>query len=257
MLVDFFIAGAQKSGTTAVYRAMTNVNGLDMSAIKEPHFFDDDRRDWTRPSYVELHRHFEPVSKAAVRGEATPIYAYWPKSIERIRAYNPRANIVLILRHPVERAFSHWHHETRLQREKLDFAACVSPEGRSRVRESPDGVHRIHSYVERGFYSRQIHRIRSHFPDSQILLITTDELWSNPTEVGRKLGDLLKVDVSLKLPRAQLLPNRPPMDQSVRSLLFDEFANELAALETLGLTGAERWSNRNYREPCRDPSRPS
>ena len=252
MLVDFFIVGAQKSGTTALYRAMTNVHGLNMSAIKEPHFFDNEGLDWNSPNYAELHRHFVPGSVGGLRGEATPIYAYWPNSIERIRAYNPCARIILLLKHPVYRAFSHWHHEVRRQAEELEFDVAVSLEGRRRVSESPGGVHRIHSYVERGFYSRQIHRIHSHFAESQVLLLTTDELWSSPNEVGRKLSDFLKVDVTLDLPSAQSLPGRPPMDESARRLLFDVFDEELAALEVLGLTGSEQWSSLNYREPFRD-----
>lgn len=244
--------GTQKSGTTALYRGLKGIPGVGMSTIKEPHFFDDEEVDWHSPNYAELHRHFAPDQVDQVCGEATPIYAYWPKSIERIRHYNPSARIIFILRHPVYRAFSHWHHEVRLQRESMEFSAAVSSEGRRRVTESPGGVHRIHSYVERGFYVRQVDGIRSLFPEHQILLLTIDELWLNPAEVGRRLSNLLGIDIALNLPRAPRLPERPPMDESVRRYLFEVFAEELASLRGLGVAGSERWPSATYREPFRD-----
>ena len=100
MLVDFFIAGVQKGGTTALDYFLRQHPSVEMAGRKEVHFFDDEALDWSRPDYELLHRFFAWERDNVLRGEATPIYSYWPGSIERIHRYNPKAKIVVGLRHP-------------------------------------------------------------------------------------------------------------------------------------------------------------
>src|SRR6185503_6418815 len=114
--VDFFVAGVQKGGTTALDAMlrrhpaiqMARLNGKD---VKEVHFFDDESIDWSAPDYGKLHRHYD-WSESRVRGEATPIYLYWPNALKRLLAYNPNVKLIILLRHPIHRAFSQWQMET-------------------------------------------------------------------------------------------------------------------------------------------------
>ena len=108
--VDFAIAGVQKAGTTALFDYLSDEPELSLSHVKETHFFDDDERDWARPDYAPYHALFD-APDGRLRGEATPIYLYWPKVLERICAYNPAMKLIVVLRDPVERAWSHWRME--------------------------------------------------------------------------------------------------------------------------------------------------
>ena len=98
--VSFLIAGVQKAGTTALFDYLSEVPGLELPAVKEAHFFDDEERiDWAAPDYAPYHALFGAPDRCW--GEATPIYLYWPNALERIRAYNPAMKLILLFRDPV------------------------------------------------------------------------------------------------------------------------------------------------------------
>jgi hypothetical protein len=178
-LVDLVVIGVQKAGTTALFDYLADHPGFAPSRVKETHFFDDERQDWACPDYEAYHRHFDPAA-VGVRAEATPIYVYWPNSLERLKAYNPQARLVLMLRDPVARAWSHWRMETARGAETQPFAWCIR-QGRARLFASqPWGFHRDYSYVERGFYGEQVEHLLQLFPREQVLILTDEELRVDP-----------------------------------------------------------------------------
>jgi hypothetical protein len=175
----FLIAGVQKGGTTALFDYLGEESGVALSTVKEVHFFDDEGQDWARPDYGAYHANF-PAFDGRPRGEATPIYLYWPNSLERICAYNPAIRLIVVLRDPVERAWSHWRMEFARGAETRPFAWCVR-EGRQRLYDAePWGFHREFSYVERGYYGEQLERLFGLFPREQALILTSDELRRAP-----------------------------------------------------------------------------
>jgi hypothetical protein len=180
-LVNFLIAGVQKGGTTALFDYLSDAPDIVLSRIKEVHFFDDETQDWTRPDYAAYHANFdEPAGRPC--GEATPIYAYWPNSLERIRAYNPGMRLILVLRDPVERAWSHWKMEFARGAESAPFAWCIR-QGRQRLFDAkPWGHHREFSYVERGFYGEQLERLLALFPRDQVLVLRSGDLRGGPAQ---------------------------------------------------------------------------
>ncbi|WP_426050877.1 sulfotransferase domain-containing protein [Brevundimonas sp. SL161] len=191
--VAFLIAGVQKGGTTALFDYLAEHPWLSLPACKEAHFFDDETNvDWSAPDYTPYHALFENSRPGAILGEATPIYVYWPNSLERIADYNPAMGLILLFRDPVERAWSHWRMETARGAETRDFSWCIR-EGRRRVTQSvtPVGAHRVHSYVERGFYGAQMTRVLHLFPRHQILCLRSDTLRDAPDHILRQVCDFL------------------------------------------------------------------
>jgi hypothetical protein len=177
--VSFIVAGAQKGGTTALFDYLADEPGVALSRVKEVHFFDDESQAWDRPDYDAYHAQFG-APDGRPRGEATPIYLYWPNSLERIAAYNPAMRLIVTLRDPVERAWSHWRMEYARGVETQAFAWCIR-EGRRRLfNAEPWGHHREFSYVERGFYGEQLERLYGLFPREQVLVIRADELRDTP-----------------------------------------------------------------------------
>jgi hypothetical protein len=188
--IDFIVVGVQKAGTTALFDHLADDPAIGLSDVKEVHFFDDETRDWARPDYGAYHARFD-WSGPAIRGEATPIYAYWPGALERIAVYNPAIKLVLMLRDPVERAWSHWRMEHDRGVETEPFAWCVR-RGRQRLfAAEPWGHHREYSYVERGFYGDQVERLFALFPRQQVLLLQADDLRADPQGVLARLNRFL------------------------------------------------------------------
>ena len=189
--VAFIIAGVQKGGTTALFDYLGEEPGLSLSRVKEVHFFDDEGQDWAAPDYAAYHAQFAPFD-GRPRGEATPIYAYWPGSLERICAYSPAMKLIVVLRDPVQRAWSHWKMEYARGVETHPFAWCIR-QGRQRLFDAePWGFHREISYVERGFYGEQMARLLDLFPREQLLILRAEDLRADPgaalTQVRRFLG---------------------------------------------------------------------
>ncbi len=193
-LVDFVVIGAQKAGTTALFDHLSDDPRLNLSRVKEVHFFDDEAVDWARPDYGAYHAHFD-LDRPGLKGEATPIYIFWPNSLERLKAYNPAARLILMLRDPVERAFSHWKMEYARGVEAAPFAWAIR-DGRARLADKPPGHpdHRVFSYVERGFYGAQAKRMLELFPARQVLVERAETLKAQPGAVMSRVSAFLGLE---------------------------------------------------------------
>lgn len=189
----FLVAGVQKGGTTALFDHLTAHPDLALPTEKELHFFDDEAGvDWAAPDYGAYHARW-PAGRTGLRGEATPIYLYWPRSLERIARYNPGMRLILVFRDPVERAWSHWRMERARGAEDLPFDVCIR-DGRARVDDpSAPGHHRVHSYVERGFYGAQVARLFEFFPRQQVFFGTSRQLRADPSLFLRNVCEFLGV----------------------------------------------------------------
>jgi hypothetical protein len=228
--VNFVIAGVQKGGTTALFEYLAEMGDVALPAVKEVHFFDDETQAWDRPDYGAYHALFADAAPGAPCGEATPIYSYWPNALERIAAYNPAMKLILLLRDPVARAWSHWKMEYARGAEREPFAWCIR-EGRMRLFEGdpptrPWGAHREFSYVERGFYGEQLERALSLFPREQVLVLMSEALQGEPAETLAEVRRFLG------------LAERPtPAPRTVHVAAEIDYRSELTAEDTAFLRG--------------------
>lgn len=253
---DFFVIGAQKAGTTALDRMLRQHPALMMARTKETHFFDRAEKDWAGSDYSDFHQQFD-WRRPAVRGEATPIYLYWPDAIERLWTYNSSAKLIVGLRHPVFRAFSHWRMEVSRGAETLDFSSAIR-EGRQRVRDAAGGVHRIYSYVERGFYGDQLERLFRYFDHDQVCCYRTDELYACPERVLARLWGFLRVEAPARAIGSEYvapLVNRvsSALCSADRSYLESIYAGQYARVEALSGVDLSDWRHPDYAEPMRAP----
>jgi hypothetical protein len=236
-LVNFLIAGVQKGGTTALFDYLAATGEFALPQVKELHFFDDDGQDWARPDYGAYHARFpEPAGRPC--GEATPIYGYWPHSLERIARYNAAMKLIVLLRDPVQRAWSHWRMEYGRGAETAPFAWCIR-EGRQRLFDAePWGFHREFSYVERGFYGEQLERAFGLFGREQVLVLRSEDLRADPGPPLDAIRAFLGLPPAPPPPpreahvgRAQALPSAlTPEDET---FLRDIYAPDAARLEAL------------------------
>ena len=177
--LNFLICGAQKSGTTALAAYMRLHPKLYLPEAKELHFFDDETQAWPYPDLNSLHQHFQAAETDQLWGEATPISLYWDPAAERIWRYNPAMRLIVILRNPIERAYSHWAMEHQRGKDPMPFDQALAQE-EQRCREALPMQHRVFSYVDRGFYSSQIRKLWRFFGREQVLVLRQEELRVNP-----------------------------------------------------------------------------
>jgi hypothetical protein len=232
-LVDFIVCGTQKGGTSALYAYLDEHPQICMASKKEVHFFDDEKAfSRNKPNYGNYHTWFSPEETSLVLGEATPIYMYWYSAPKRIWAYNPNIKLVVMLRNPIERAYSHWNMERSKGNETLDFREAIMHE-RSRCREALPEQHRIYSYVDRGFYLEQLCRLWTYFPRDNVLVLKNEDLKSAPDETLKCVCDFIGVshfhDVTEKDVHSR--PYTSKMDREERSYLQGVFEYEIKALE--------------------------
>lgn len=186
--VDFIIAGVQKAGTTTVMDMLRSRDDFFVSTPKELHFFDDRRP--VQPALARRYnRYFAGARPDQTRGEATPIYSFYPGCLDKIRAYSDRVRIVILLRDPVERSYSQYWHEYRHCWETLPFARAIQ----RRPRTPRDEVYvRHHSYIERSCYTGQIARARALFGPDRVKVIALEDLIADRTRVFNDLVGFLR-----------------------------------------------------------------
>lgn len=144
--------------------------------------------------------HFPARSGARIIGEASPGYLFHPLAPERVRETVPEARLVVLLRDPVDRALSHYHHEVALGRERLSFdEALDAEEERTRgeaERMLRDPLYFGHAwwdftYVARGRYAEQLERWLAVFPPEQLLVLASEELAADTGGTYRRVLEFL------------------------------------------------------------------
>src|SRR6266403_5081591 len=172
--LDFILAGAQKSGTTALHYFLTKHPDIAMGGQQEMHFFDNDAMFVADVDYEQLHKHYPLLAPAKIAGDCTPSYIYHEPAAERIWKYNPQIKLLILLRNPVDRAFAHWNMQRFKGREPLDFLDAVKAEDKRARGTSPQQFRRF-AYIGRGLYSQQMERVFKFFPLEQVKVIKFEE----------------------------------------------------------------------------------
>lgn len=241
--LDFLIAGTQKSGTSVLtyyldqHPAIAMAHKEEAHLIVQPrrHFFDNEKMFASGDiDYDLLHRDVTITPETRVTGTCTPVYTFWKPAMQRIHAYNPSIRLIILLRNPIDRAFSHWNMQRDRKLESLDFLDAIREE-KNRARDAYPLQLRKFSYVERGFYYEQMERVFRFFPREQVLAIKFDDLRRDYRAVTDRIFDFLPVPPypRLKNREENVIKYARPMTQSEREYLFSIFAEDIVKLEKL------------------------
>ncbi|MGH7824190.1 MAG: sulfotransferase domain-containing protein [Candidatus Binatia bacterium] len=241
--VDFLICGTQRGGTSALYRYVREHPEICWARRKEVHYFDSERHFRRKPQYSKYHSFFNPQSSHKVLGEATPAYMYWYDAPRRIWEYNPSIKLIIILRNPIDRAYSHWN-LLRHRTPNVSFWEAIQNE-RERCRSALPLQHRSYSYVDRGFYLEQLRRLWTYFEQKQMLILRNEDLRRRPQEVVDKICRFLEINPLPELkPAVEHQPRYPysgPMGVRERDYLRHIFEYEIRDLERVLGWDCSRW----------------
>lgn len=247
ILPSFIIIGAKKCGTTSLFQYLVEHPHVRPPSKKEISFFD------INFAKGELwYRSFFPVylpnlkSKHLITGEATASYICHSQAPERIAQVLPQVKLIALLRNPIERAYSHYHHTKRIGREDLSFEDAIAQE-ESRIRQMESESLRQglshsqaynYTYLSSGFYAEQLRNWFHLFNRQQLLILKSEDFFKNPRIVYEQVINFLGLpQKSVKNFQKYNFNCYPePLNPSTRSSLVEYFRPHNQSLyELLGV----------------------
>lgn len=211
---NFFILGAVRSGTTSLYRYVAQHPDVFMSEPKEPVFFE---AEYERGLDYYWERYFKEWKGERRVGEARPANLFLPYVAPRIKESVPDAKLIVTLRNPVDRAYSHWWLKYCDGNENRPFADALREnisrieagcrfEGENGAKLWCDNLNPARGgtsftvYVDMGYYAEQLARYLELFPPRQIKILLFEDLCRDSLQVARELWQFLELDPELGSP---------------------------------------------------------
>jgi len=250
-LPDFLVIGTKRGGTTSLWRYLAQhplVPRLFPAwNTKTSHYFEE---NWARGE-AWYRSHFPTVRQRAALerkhgappkvGEAAPLYMFHPLAAGRVAELMPQARMIVLLRDPVQRAYSHWKERRTEGKEPLEFAAALAAEDsrtageRARLIADPAYVSEAfdwYSYRARGRYLEHLEPWLERFDASQLLFVASETLYREPATTYARILEFIGLPPH-ELPAYDVFNDRPSkgMDEAVRAELAEYFKPYNAALE--------------------------
>ncbi|NDJ60626.1 MAG: sulfotransferase [Chloroflexi bacterium] len=193
-LPNFIVIGAMRGGTTFLHRLLSQHPQIFMPRKKELLYFTN---VYSANGTIDLAdysaRYFTEATDQPAIGEASPAYLYREWVPELLRTHLPDAKLILSLRNPTDRAYSHYWWSVSKGEEYLSFEAALAQE----PARLATGVFRdrdIYSYTDRGYYMQQIARYLEYFPREQLNIILFDDLRAHTQTMLDDLCAFLEID---------------------------------------------------------------
>lgn len=248
-LPSFILVGAQRAGTTSLFRALSSHPSIHSANYhKGVNFFDVNYGRGI--AWYQGHFPTSVALRARARGVAPPMtfeasgyYMFHPCAAERMALHLPDVRILAMLRDPVERAWSAYKHESARGFESCTFDEALEREDERLAGETERMLadpayqsfsHRHHAYLRRGQYGEQLARLRKHFPAGQIHVMESESFFEEPEATYSAVLDFLGLPVVLP-DHFDRWNGRPsaPMPPATRRRLREHFSSHDDALADL------------------------
>jgi hypothetical protein len=260
ILPSFLIIGAARCGTTSLFVQLQQHPDVYLPPSKrpEPHFFlkEDEYRKGLR---YYSNRFFTWWNGESAAGEASTSYIYQDYVPGRIHKHLPEVRLILLLRNPVDRAYSHYWYSVQNGLESLSFEGALKKE-EERIRHPNSQFEaevQPYAYLDRGRYYTQIRRYLRFFKREQLLILFFEDLKTAPVDLVRATFRFLNVDDSFVPPAPDEVHNqrqtaRPPMEETLRRKLVEQFQDENEKLSDFTGRDLSHWNCPSSGGGCRD-----
>ena len=242
VLPDFMIIGCMRGGTTSLYTYLVEHPSIVSASTKEVHYFDryfPKGMNWYKAHFPTFFckAYMTRLTRIPfVTGEATPYYLFHPLAIKRIHALIPGVKLIVLLRNPVDRAFSHYLLEVGIKNETLRFEVALERE-ETRLQGEADKIRRDdgyysfnyqhYSYLTRGLYLRQIQDVLSYFSKDQLLIECSEEFYADPYKTVKRVLEFLNLpdwkQEKYDQYNSSLYALKEPMSEDLRKRLIEYF----------------------------------
>jgi len=200
MLPNFIIVGTPKAGTTSLYHYLSEHPQVFMSEPKEVNYFSKDEieeqglyyQDFKAKDLKSYEALFNQVRNEVAIGEGSVSYLYYPKTPQKIKNILPDIKIIILLRDPIERAYSHYLMDFRMGLINLSFEEVVY---KTSNHKKIDLFYQ--QYIELGLYYKQVKRYVDTFGNTQIKIFLQEDLKNNTEKVIFDLYSFLDIDNSI------------------------------------------------------------
>ena len=205
---NFIIAGFPKCGTTSLHHYLDEHPEIYMPTQKELHFFTcnilsklnkgpkDTIVKKTQINSSEKYLNFyKSVRNEIAIGDASPSYINYPSQFKKIKEYLNDPKVIIILRDPIDRAYSNYLHLKREHRETLTFKESILKEDERKTNKYSDFWY----YKFNSTYYDKIIKAKETF--SNVLILTSEELSNNGDATLKNVYKFLEVDDTFKLKR--------------------------------------------------------
>jgi len=238
-LPDFIVCASPRSGSTSIYEGLLEHPNIFASKIKEIHFFDGNfhrGENWYRyhfPSKLKKLINEKIFKKKFVTGEATPNYLIHPHAAHRVQKISSEVKLILILRNPIDRAYSHYNSAVKNKREKLSFEDAIKEE-KNLVRgemekmeddedSSTSEIYIRKAYFLQGLYYNNLSKWMKIFPRKQFLIINSEEFFKDPPKNFNEVYEFLGLPQFNYRYVHYNLGKYPPMKDETRRLLIEYY----------------------------------
>lgn len=201
---NFMCIGATKSATTSLYDILKQHPEIGLPSFKEPHFFDN-IENYKRGKKWYLENYFKNFELKKSVGEFTPTYLTSDLAPSRIlNLFGDKMKFIVLLRNPIDRAYSHFLHTQRDTYEQLNFLDALKEE-RYRLelaKKNTDDISFLrYSYVFQSQYAIHIKRYLQYFSIKQFQFVLFDDFVKEREVTIKKILDFLDVsnDVDLDI----------------------------------------------------------
>lgn len=199
MLPNFIIIGAPKAGTTSLYHYLSEHPQVFMSEPKEVNYFSREEiieqglyyKDFKAKNLNEYKQLFETASNQKAIGEGSVSYLFYPKTAEKIKACISNVKIIMLLRNPMERGYSHYLMDYKLGLVDLTYEEIVYKKSNHKYINLY-----YQQYVELGLYYEQVKRYLELFDKEQIKIYFQEDLRENSEAIVDDLYDFLNIEKS-------------------------------------------------------------
>ncbi len=237
----FLIIGAQKAGTSSLFKYLMRHGGYLRPLLKDIYFFDNNYHrglPWYLsffPSKAAQAEREQQSGEPVITGEGATYYLLHPLAPARVRAGFPDIRLVVLLRDPVERAISHFFHNRRMGGETLETPLAAFQAEAERLAGEEEKLiadpgyrsynHQAYSYLARGRYAEQLKRWLAVFPRDQILVQCSERFYSDTDACFREVCRFLALpERSLDFYRPEGQGKNKRDDEAARAFARDHFA---------------------------------
>jgi hypothetical protein len=239
VLPDFLIIGAARSGTTSLYQYLIEHPSIIPGVGKEIYFFDKKFQkglNWYKsffPTKLSISIQETKQKSKCLTCEATPRYLHYPHTPQRVFELLPNIKLIVLLRNPIDRAYSHYQMEVSSGNEELSFEDAIEQE-EDRIKddmkkmENDENFYSVYfyrkSYLTRGIYHEQLKRWFKFFPKEKFLILKSEDLYSNPSKIYQKSLDFLGLkNCELDSFKAHRMRKYSSISEKTRKKLIDYF----------------------------------